>query len=258
MNRSVSAQLTSGSVRFALALTVLSAPAAFAEDLLLTTARSWPGTLSVSEGGTWPREIYRHVEGSRYLRGAVPRIAAVAYGSSAGTFVCSGLDGAIFKLDGNHPRLLYEHSGQVRDLAIDDGEGRLYFSVLPTPRGGESAGATEIWFFNFRTSRASRFAVIPQSAVDGDYWGTFTIRGGVLYAATLTPQGRVYRIFPGGRSELAFESGQGPTTGLTFGPSGELYYATDSAKVLRTADFRRSETVLEDPAAQFTDVAVQH
>jgi hypothetical protein len=241
-----------------LALVACSASVASAEDLLLTMAKSWPGALLISEGGTWPREIYRHVEGSRYLRAVVPRITAVAYGQSEGTFVCSGLDGSILKLDGSRPRLLYEHNGQVRDLAIEDGEGRVYYSVLPTPKGGESAGDTEIWHYNLRSRRASRFAVITQRAVGGDFWGTFSIRGGVLYAGTLAPEGRIYRIFPGGRTELALESGRGPITGLTFAPAGELFFTTDSTKVFRTSDFRTSELVLEDPAAQFTDVAVQH
>jgi hypothetical protein len=243
---------------FGLALVATSASLASAEDLLLTMSRSLPGTLLVSEGGTWPREIYRHADGNSDLGPAVPRIASVTFGRGEGTFICSGLDGSIFKLDGSRPRLVHEHSGQVRDIAIDDGEGRIYYSVLPTPRGGESAGDCEIWYFDLRAARASRFATIEQRMVGGDFWGAFTIRGGVLYAGTLSPRGRIYRVHPGGRSELAIESGLGTITGLSFSPGGELYFATGSAKVFRTSDFQTTELVVQEPASQFTDVAVRH
>ena len=94
--------------------------------------------------------------------------------------------------------------------------------------------------------------------VGGHYWGTFTIQGGVLYASTLAPRGRIYRIFPGSRSELALESDVGPITGLNFSPAGDLYLTFGTASVYRTRDFGPLERVLHDDSAQFTDVALRH
>jgi hypothetical protein len=232
--------------------------AASGEDLLLTTARSWPGVVLLSEGGTSPREVYRHSDASRVLGSALPKVAAVTYSAREGTFVSSGLDGAIFKVAGGRPTLLYEHPRQIRDLAAENGEGRIYFSVLPTPQNGQALADCEIWYFDLRTGHATQFAPVSQSAVGGDFWGAFTIHGGVLYVATLTPQSRIFRIFPDGRSELAGELGLGSITGLAVSPAGEFYLATGSGKVFRTGDFRSVATVLDEPALEIADVAVRH
>lgn len=239
------------------ALDALLVATASAENFLLAMSREWPGAVYSSTGGAPARPLYRHVEGSRELSGAIPRITAVTHGASEGTFVASGLDGAIFKLEGARPRLLYQHPGQIRDIALENGEGRIYFSVLPTPRPGETLADGDIWYFDLRTSRPSHFATITQSMVGGDFWGTFAIHGGVLYAATLTPQGHIYRIFPGGRSELSAETNLGPIHGLAFNNRGELYLATGTGKIYRSHDFRSFDTALLDPAAQFTDVTLQ-
>lgn len=224
------------------------------DDLLLAMSHEWPGAVHVSQTGGSARSTYRHVEGNPDLAGAIPRIAAVTFGSAEGTFVASGLDGSIFKIEGSRARLIYQHPGQIRDLALENGEGRVYFSVLATPRGGDPLPDGEIWYFDLRTSRPNRFATITQTMVGGDFWGTFAIQGGVLYAGTLTAHGQIYRIFPTGRSELAAETNLGPIHGLAFATTGNLYLATGSQKIYRTRDLRTYDAVLHDPAGQFTDV----
>ena len=76
-----------------LSLALLTPPVS-AEDLLLTMSRNWPGNLLLSEGGTAPRETYRHND-YRALGANIPRIAAVTYGAREGVLFAAVLMGQL-------------------------------------------------------------------------------------------------------------------------------------------------------------------
>ncbi len=62
------------------------------------------------------------------------RIASIAVSRRNVAYVNSGLDGVIYRTDGQTITPVYDHHDQVRQLAFGPSNNILYFSVVPTPQ----------------------------------------------------------------------------------------------------------------------------
>src|SRR5215813_11663723 len=62
------------------------------------------------------------------------RIASIAVSRRNVAYVNSGLDGVIYRTDGQTVTPIYDHHAEVRQLAFGPSNNILYFSVVATPQ----------------------------------------------------------------------------------------------------------------------------
>jgi len=201
------------------------------------------------------RSVYRRdAMANRAFPQAVMKLAQVAVESDGKVYYISGLDGYVLHLlKGRNEILSFDVDGQVRDLACSDEPHTVYYSVVPTPQDGAPLADGKIFRRDIWAGRPNELATIRQSQVDGNWWGTFTIRDGVVYLATLEDSSRIFKL-TGSGAELAFGGCGFRIQGLTTGPDGRFYFTDGSDKVYRTADFHDIEPVFRG-GRNFTDVS---
>lgn len=233
-----------------------AAPAVHAEDLFVASGSDLPGKLWFSEGRTALRPIHARLgrPDPAYPR-AVMKLAQVAVSADNKVFFCSGLDGSVMHLlDGRNEIQSFEFDGQVRDLACTGEEATVYFSVVPTPQNGEALADGKIYRRNFGDGAPTVVATVRQSDVGGNWWGTFTIRNGSIFVATLEESSRILEV-AGDAVTPAFTAPGMRIQGLS--SDGEaFYFVTGAGKVYRTVDFNAIEPALVTPR-RLTDVAVR-
>jgi hypothetical protein len=238
------------------AFSLLPRSNANAEDLYLTDGSAFPGQLWLSEGGTAERSILRReTRANAAYPTAIMKLSQATVGPEGHVYYCSGLDGHVMHLlEGRNEVLSFEFAGQVRDLASTGEEHTVYFSVVPTPQDGERLADGKIYRRDLWDGAPSEVLTVRQDDVGGNWWGTFTIKDGVVYIATLGDNARIYRV-TGRGAELAFET-RVRIDGLTTGPDGDFYFVGGDRKVYRTRDFERFETALETDR-RLTDVTLR-
>ena len=227
-----------------------------AEDLFLADGSAFPGQLWLSEGGTAERSlVQRAARPDPAFPNAVTKLAQTAVGSDGKIYYASGLDGCVMHLlDGRNEIMSFEFPGQIRDLATTGEEHTVYFSVVATPQDGAPVAAGKIYRRDLWDGRPSEVATVEPYSIAGDWWGTFTIKNGVVYIVTWGDRSRIYRLTSRGE-ELVFES-RARIEGLTSGAGDDFFFVTGDRNVYRTADFVTVETVLRTDRV-LTDVALQ-
>ncbi len=225
------------------------------EDLYLTDGRSFPGQLWFARTGAPERLLHRReVTVNQAFPRAAMKLGQVAVGPDGKVYFASGLDGyVIHLLDGRNEVVSFEFAGQVRDLACSDEEHTVYFSVVPTPQNGEPLADGKIYRRDIWAGQPSEIAAIRQSDVGGNWWGTFAVRDGVFYLATLETPSRILKLAGSEPERFATADGY-KIQGLACGPDGQFYFCDGSEKVYRTADFRKVEPVFAG-SRPFTDVS---
>lgn len=236
-----------------LAYTSIGSPTK-AEDFFLADGNLFPGQLFESRDGGVERAIHRReaVANRAYPKAAM-KLGQVAVAPGGKIFFVSGLDGYIMHLlDGRNEIASFEFNGQIRDLACSDNDHTVYFSVVPTPQNGEPLADGKIYRRDLWAGQPSEIATIHQAEVGGNWWGTFTIRGGVIYLTTFENPSRVYKLAsnsPELIAELPFK-----VSGLTAAADGNFYFSDGTNQVYRTADFQSVEPAFRGEH-KFTDVA---
>jgi hypothetical protein len=226
-----------------------------AEDLVLTDGSAFPGQLWSSQAGAPERSLHRRdATANPAFPNATMKIGAVAIGPDNKIYFNSGLDGCVIHLqDGRHEVLSFEFDGQIRDLACTGEEHTVYFSVVPTPQNNEALADGKIYRRDIWDGKPTEIATIHQADVGGNWWGTFTIRDGVIFIATLEDQSRVFQVKSSG-PELAFTA-SAKIQGLTVGEDGSFYFSNGSDVIYRTADFSSVEELFRGQRP-FTEIAV--
>jgi hypothetical protein len=230
----------------ALAAFVLAARPAGAEDFFLAEAGTNTGKLWRSEAGA-PEQLYhnRAARANPAYPHAIMKLNQTAIGADGAVYYCSGLDGCLMHLlDGRHEIMLFEFAGQIRDLATTGESHTVYFSVVPTPQNDEPLADGKIYRRDLWEGAAEEVAVVRQTDVGGNWWGTFAIADGVVYLATLHSPSRIYKVVPGGAPIRVFETSTFEIRGLTAGPVRDFFFSTADGGVHRTSDFRQTTAVL--------------
>lgn len=188
---------------------------------------------------------------------AIMKVGHVAAARDGALYFCSGLDGNVLALlDGRHEVLSFDHDGQIRDIATGDEAHTVYFSVVPTPQDGEPLADGQIFRRDIWAGVPSLVAVIHQADVGGNWWGTFTVREGVITIATLEPASRLFRITgDGAATEPVYPANPRRILGLEAAGDGYLI-ADGTGEVLRTTDFTSFEPALRTEA-NVTDVTTR-
>ena len=227
------------------------------EDLFLTDGSELPGRVWLSASGSPVSAIHARLgRPDPAYPHAIMKLQQVAVSPDNKLFFCSGLDGYVMHvLDGRNEIQLFEFEGQVRDLACTGEDATIYFSVVPTPQNGAPLADGVIFRRNLGEGRPTVVATIRQAEVGGNWWGTFTIRNGEMFIATLGSSSRVFQV-AGDRVTPAFDTRGARISGLSSGADGAFYFVTADNKVYRTTDFTSLGTVLSTPR-RLTDVAVR-
>lgn len=230
---------------------------AAADDFYLAEANQFPGRLLVSAAGGVERVVHRREpRPDRAYPSAVMKLQQVAVGPDDKVYYCSGLDGSLMHLlDGRNEIQSFEFPGQIRDLACTGEEHTVYFSVVPTPQNGEPLADGKIYRRDFWDGSASEVATVRQADVGGQWWGTFAIRDGVIYLATLDDQSQLFKLTGDGPRQV-FADNVFRITGLAAGSGGEFFFTTGDGKVYRTSDFAGVDAVLRTER-QLSDVSVR-
>ncbi len=238
-----------------LACSVWCLPAA-ASDLLLTDLRTFPGELWQSRSGAPVERIHRReATANRAFPQAAMKLGRIAVGPDQKIYFASGLDGYVLHLlDGVNEVLSFEFPGQVRDLDSGGEEHTVYFSVVPTPQNGEPLADGKIYRRDLWDGQPSEIATVRQAQIGGNWWGTFAIRNGLVYIATLDNPSRIFKLTTAG-PEQVFTANHFQIQSLTTTPDGNFYFTDGTGKVYRTTDFETVETALQADRP-FTDVAV--
>lgn len=228
-----------------------------AADLYLADGRAFPGQLWLSTEGSPERLMHRREgEANPAFPRAAMKLGQVAIGVDGKIYFCSGLDGYVLHLqDGRHEILNFEFEGQVRDLACTGDGHTVYFSVVPTPRDGEALADGKIYRRDLWLGRPTEVATIRQSEVGGNWWGTFTVRDGIIYLATFEDQSRLFKVTSSGPDPI-FPGNRFKIHGICAADDSGFYFADGSNKVYRTADFQRAIPVAQGER-EFTDVAIR-
>jgi hypothetical protein len=227
-----------------------------AADLWSCDQSAFPGALWLSEDGGGPRLVHRREPTANpAFPAAVMKIGRVAAGPDAAVYFCSGLDGYVLGLlEGRHEVLSLEHAGQIRDLSCGDEEHVVYYSVVSTPQNGEPLADGKIYRRDLWSGRPAEVATIRQADVGGNWWGTFTVREGVVYLATTEQRSRLFRV-ASGAPEPAFVANERGLRSLE--AVGEQFVVVDDAgDVLSTRDFVTFEPVAAR-SQPVTDIAWQ-
>ncbi len=150
---------------------------------------------------------------------AIMKLGQIAVAPEGKVYFASGLDGSIMHLlDNRHEIQVMEFDGQIRDLACSSEEHTIYFSVVPTPQNGEPLADGKIYRRDLWAGRPTEVATVRQADVGGNWWGTFTIRAGVVYLATLDGPSRLYKL-NGNTLERVFEQNVSAVKSLTAAPT---------------------------------------
>lgn len=227
---------------------------ASADDLWLASGNEFPGRLRLSEGGTVPRVVLsRNDTPNPAYPNAVMKVAQIAVGADQAVYYCSALDGAVMHLlDGRHEIQVFETGQQVRDLACTSEEHTVYYSVVPTPQDGQPLADGQIYRRDLWEGSPQLVATIPQHAVGGNWWGTFTLRESEIYLATLDSPSRLYKWSAGAISPV-FDTNTHDIRGLTVSGDGAFLFVNGAGQVWRTDDFQRYLPHLNTPL-RLTDV----
>lgn len=237
-------------------LAAFSSASLSAEELFLTDQALFPGKIWQSDG---VREWVAHQRLGRpdpAYPNAVMKAGQLAMTSDRKLYYVSGLDGSMMHLlDGRNEIQSFEFPGQIRDIACTGEEHVIYFSVVPTPQNGAPLADGRIYRRDLWEGQPTEIAVVRQADVGGNWWGTFTIRDGVIYLATTEPRSRLFQL-TSGAPEPVFADNSLKITGLATTPDGDFLVTTGDRQVVRTLDFV-TLTPEYASARRVTDVAVQ-
>lgn len=174
---------------------------------------------------------------------AIMKVGHLAAARDGILYFCSGLDGCVLALlDDRNEVLSFDFEGQIRDIATGGEVHTVYFSVVPTPQDGEPLADGHIYRRDIWDGAPALVATIHQADVGGNWWGTFTVREGVITIATLEPASRLFRI-SGAAPEPVYPANPRRILGLEADGDGYLV-ADGTGEVLRTTDFTSFEPTL--------------
>lgn len=237
-------------------MTAFCSGSLLAEELFLADQAVFPGKIWQTDN---VREWVAHQRLGRpdpAYPNAVMKVGQLAMSSDRKLFYVSGLDGSLMHLlDGRNEIQVFEFPGQIRDLACTGEEHVVYFSVVPTPQNGEPLADGRIYRRDLWEGQPTEIAVVRQADVGGNWWGTFTIREGMIYLATTEPRSRLFQ-WSSGAPEPVFAENSLKITGLAVSPNGEFLVASGGRQVYRTSDFVTLSPEWTS-ARRVTDVAVQ-
>jgi hypothetical protein len=227
------------------------------DDLWLAASNEFPGRLRLSEGETIPRVVFARSDrpDPAYPR-AEMRVSQIAVSADGLVYYCSGLDGSLMHLlDGRHEIQVAEIDGQIRDLACTGEPHTVYYSVVPTPQNGESLADGIIYRRDFWSGSPEVVAQIRQADVGGNWWGTFTIRDGEIYLATLDQPSRIF-VWSGGSLRPIYTANSHAITGLAVSPENHFIFTNNGGDVWETSDFVNIRSALQS-GLPLHDVAVR-
>lgn len=188
---------------------------------------------------------------------AIMKVAQVAVTPEGNIYFSSGLDCYVMHLlDGRHEIVAFpEINGQIRDIACTSEEHTVYYSVVPTPQDGAPLADGVIYRRDIWEGSPTAVATIRQSDVGGNWWGTFTIRDGVIYLATTEESSRIMLITNGSIQPFAIANGN-RIAGISVNQEGKFHFACGDGRVFATDDFTTVSVVHESPRG-LTDVTFQ-
>jgi len=227
------------------------------DELWLASQQAFPGKIWQLDGTGTPRLSHqRNATADPAFPNAVMKVGQVASAPDGAFYFCSGLDGSVLALlSGRHEVLSFDFAGQIRDLSCGNEEHVVYFSVVPTPQNGAPLADGKIYRRDIWQGAPTEVATIRQADVGGAWWGTFTVRDGVVTLATTEPVSRLYRL-AGGAPEPVFTSNTRNIAGIE---AEEGYYlvADGDGRILKTVDFTNFEPVYAGPV-RATDVTARN
>jgi hypothetical protein len=225
-----------------------------AVELLLADAQAWPGRLWTGRTGELETLVHqREATANPAFPHAAMKLGHVAAAPSGEWFYASGLDGYVMQLlDHRNEVQVFEHPGQIRDVACTDEEHVVYFSVVPTPQNSEPLADGKIYRRDLWQGAATELATVRQADVGGKWWGCFTVRRGMPYLATLEEPSRIYKLTSTG-PERVFAENRLKITGLA-ASGNEFLVVAGGSTVYRTSDFAAFTEVFHGEG-RFTDAA---
>jgi hypothetical protein len=240
-----------------LSFAVFSAAAnsAFCVDYWLVDQSAFPGKIWRAVGNSEEQLVHqRHAKANAAFPRAIMKVAQVAAGPEGAFYFCSGLDGCVLGLlDGRHEVLSFEFDGQIRDLSTGGEPHVVYFSVVPTPQDSQPPANGKIYRRDIWQGEPTEIATIRQADVGGNWWGTFCVREGEVFLATLESASRLFRL-RGDSLEPVFTANTQRVLGIE--PEDDHFLvALENGQISRTADFTSFATIYNG-SVKASDVTV--
>jgi len=229
---------------------------AAATEVWLADQNEFPGKIwHVTTDGHAELQHRRNPTADRAFPNAIMKVGGIAAARDGSFYFCSGLDGSVLALlDARHEVLSFDFPGQVRDISTGGEDHTVYFSVVPTPQDGEPLADGKIFRRDIWQGAPVEVASVRQSDLGGNWWGTFTVRDGVIFLATTEPRSRLFRL-TSGRPEPVFTGNSLAITGLEAG-RGQFFVAEGSGQIQQTTDFT-SFTPVASGGYHASDVTVR-
>lgn len=173
---------------FALVAAVLSSIAR-ADDYLLAEG-SWPGRIWSSRAGELATLYTRPTHPADDLVTKVQSVTRLPSGEIA---FASGLDRTVLGFSSAGERRLHHGGGLVRQVRAD-GDGRIYWSGLETPRENEPLPDGFIYRLDPATGDAAAILTFSQIDVGKDWWGAFDVYRDKIYVGTSRGKTSLYNV----------------------------------------------------------------
>lgn len=162
---------------------------ATAQNFLVVDQNAWPGKFVSIRGAS--SSIY-------WQRGAVndslvPKIRSLTPLPDGSIAFVSGLDRSILALRTNGEIELHQGGYLARQVRTDS-NGDLYWSGLETPQENNPLPDGFIYRRKASTGQVETLLTFSQELVRRDWWGSFDVRNGQVYVATLKSPSTIYRL----------------------------------------------------------------
>jgi hypothetical protein len=190
------------------------------------------------------------------LSPSLPSIGSIVVNSRSIAFMTTGLDGNIYRTDGETATRIHTHSGQVRQLAFGSSDDILFFSAVETPQSPNPPADGQIFALDLTTQRAEPRFTVQQSTVESAWLGAFTIdanRQIRVYVGTST--GAVYELRGTQPPGLFFRHPGEPVHSLMAWDGAPYLYTTGGAEVYRMRFLGERALALSQPGGRLTSIS---